>query len=810
MKKLDIFISKYETIRQVISSLFIYGCYDGVSIAKRTKMAKSNFDRAWKKIKLFWPGIREQRVELRKVASFPFDRYEKTENYLWRSYQIKSFLPQDINAYFIVLAYLQAMHEAGEDEGLDVSQMTTHIQIDLLDDELGEDSKQKDKRMYRMISDKLQDMARYGLLEKTAERPVKYRLANNILEELGMTGVDELLLVLPLIRANQPLATLAYSTEALVHAYSETVLGEDASPAPPIILRNVPQQQLLQDELVLTALTALEQQHKLLVYKWSHRANAKQRERKLVACLTPLKLIDDFSYGRQYLFGMDQVGSPYFCRLDRLADLELAADSFEAGAGQELLSLLDYTWGASLPNDYADRQPVLVEVEFLDTSEGKIWARLHQEHRQGHLQRLTENIILFTIKLYSPTELIPWLRSFGRAATVRSSLEHDLSERLQRSWMDTSQIYKYGFQTLQLEDQQSAYDEESSKAGPALAECGPQIFSEYRNFFYLRLQSIYNSIWTAGESFTPAKIEKHLLQGVDGKLRLPTEFAQQGHNIREFLLFREQDDGTLTPGIYPNEEEAPYSPPTSLPLLLTSLEKRYLKTWLRQGGLAFMPKSGTTLLRLLKDIPPFSFDQHILRRGPTRRQDRKNTKTILFLLNMIKQCQPISCQNHTPNGTKTGVCLPYKLMHYADGRYKLVGITPCAKTDQHPLGWRPILMLLNRLSHLRKAELSETADPQAILAQHQVADAIELRLQPRHNNDLERCFLLFCTYDKSGWQENDGSYRLNIRYYDFQEDKQDILRKILSLGPAVEVLAPLDLRKQVQHEAETAVLNAMA
>ena len=70
------------------------------------------------------------------------------------------------------------------------------------------------------------------------------------------------------------------------------------------------------------------------------------------------------------------------------------------------------------------------------------------------------------------------------------------------------------------------------------------------------------------------------------------------------------------------------------------------------------------------------------------------------------------------------------------------------------------------------------------------------------NNAIERCFSLFSSYDKESWREKgtdrgDDCYMLKIFYYQF--DSEEILHKILSLGPAAVVMEPLPLRQKVIH-----------
>ena len=59
-----------------------------------------------------------------------------------------------------------------------------------------------------------------------------------------------------------------------------------------------------------------------------------------------------------------------------------------------------------------------------------------------------------------------------------------------------------------------------------------------------------------------------------------------------------------------------------------------------------------------------------------------------------------------------------------------------------------------------------------------------------------RCFSLFSIYDKNARMEQDNTYLLTIRYYDLNHE--EIVQKIRSLGTAVTILAPEDMRQSMQ------------
>lgn len=72
----------------------------------------------------------------------------------------------------------------------------------------------------------------------------------------------------------------------------------------------------------------------------------------------------------------------------------------------------------------------------------------------------------------------------------------------------------------------------------------------------------------------------------------------------------------------------------------------------------------------------------------------------------------------------------------------------------------------------------------------------EISLSVRNTrNAVERCFALFGTYEKKARFQDDGTYLLTVEY--FKPDEEEILEKIFSLGAAVTVLSPKNIRERI-------------
>ena len=100
---------------------------------------------------------------------------------------------------------------------------------------------------------------------------------------------------------------------------------------------------------------------------------------------------------------------------------------------------------------------------------------------------------------------------------------------------------------------------------------------------------------------------------------------------------------------------------------------------------------------------------------------------------------------------------------------------------------------------LAKISITEekiSADVDGKLKKFYSENTAEISLSVKNTrNAVERCFALFGPFDKKTRFQEDGTYLLTISYCKFDED--EVLEKILSLGAAVTVLSPKNIREQI-------------
>lgn len=162
------------------------------------------------------------------------------------------------------------------------------------------------------------------------------------------------------------------------------------------------------------------------------------------------------------------------------------------------------------------------------------------------------------------------------------------------------------------------------------------------------------------------------------------------------------------------------------------------------------------------------------------------------LLQAIHQRQLI-CYIYRTRDDKTyreSTTLPWKLEYSAyDRRWWIILYDPAAD--------RMIKARLDNLKNIRlagPAKVSETCIKQAmdrLLAPSPVVIEVQQTM-----GALERCFLTFENQMFEQTQQlGNGRFRLAFRYYRF--DRNEILRRLLYLGPAVTLMEPMDLRAEL-------------
>jgi hypothetical protein len=250
-------------------------------------------------------------------------------------------------------------------------------------------------------------------------------------------------------------------------------------------------------------------------------------------------------------------------------------------------------------------------------------------------------------------------------------------------------------------------------------------------------------------------------------------------------LFRFKDDPDLPPGTDLQGMKARIKPPYpelgTIPLQMTSIEERWLRTFLDAPEAGFLlPEDLRRMLSdRLKDVTPF--DRSFWRRNQLAGddlQDETNLSCLRLITSALREPQLLQLGGNGEGQTLLPVRLRYNML---TNRYSLVAQTETGDfTRRH-------LHELKGLQAGKPLTKKQWEAAQKAYGDYCQSHRAYFHLQLKdEKNARERCYASFAAFDKKSYREQDGSYRLIISFYTF--DEADIVNRILALGSSVIVL----------------------
>ena len=269
-------------------------------------------------------------------------------------------------------------------------------------------------------------------------------------------------------------------------------------------------------------------------------------------------------------------------------------------------------------------------------------------------------------------------------------------------------------------------------------------------------------------------------------------FSESGLHLLPRLFSGEWDFLQEKNGTYRSKLQ---SSDTSLPL--TFLERSWLKALLcdRRIRLFWDEKQITELHVQLQDIAPLfhAGDFHIFDSAGDGDpyEDENYIRQFRRALSAIKENRPLFVEYERAKGRYTQfLFLPQQMLYSTkDDKFRIVG------KRLHSQNSKAIILNLARIREVSLIQNDNPAAPpkqSSRIEKHRVKIAIY-----KERNALERCMLQFASYDKQTvYDEEKGCHVCEISY-DIMEETELLIR-ILSFGPVVEVLGPERMRKQIR------------
>lgn len=211
---------------------------------------------------------------------------------------------------------------------------------------------------------------------------------------------------------------------------------------------------------------------------------------------------------------------------------------------------------------------------------------------------------------------------------------------------------------------------------------------------------------------------------------------------------------------------------------LTTLQKRWLKALLLDPRIAlFAPDAAG-----LEDVEPLyrpetfvRFDQYA---DGDPYGDEGYIRCFRTVLQAIREKRRLNIRFHSRTAARHWItCIPYRLEYSAkDDKFRLLAAG--TRRDN----------VIN-LARVEFCELLEEYDPDSFRLPEKNLHELVLLLHDERNG-LERVLLHFSHFEKETRKLGDQLYQINLRYD--QEDETELLIRVLSFGPVLEVKAPAE------------------
>lgn len=226
---------------------------------------------------------------------------------------------------------------------------------------------------------------------------------------------------------------------------------------------------------------------------------------------------------------------------------------------------------------------------------------------------------------------------------------------------------------------------------------------------------------------------------------------------------------------------------------LTTLQKRWLKALLSDPRIALFEPDPSGL----EDVEPLYkqgtfvlFDQYA---DGDPYSDPNYIACFHTVLRAIREKRKLRIRFHGHTGARHSFeCIPYRLEYSAkDDKFRLLAT-----------GKRRLNTI--NMARVRSCELLEEYEPQSVTLPQEHLEELTLLLHDERNA-LERVLLHFSHFEKETLKLDDRLYQIKLRYD--KDDETELLIRVLSFGPVLEVKAPAEfirlmrnrIRKQNQY-----------
>lgn len=427
----DLLIGEYERIRHILRDFYIFGCFTKEDYVKRTFISPSKYDQDQRKINSYLPDdfIIKKKRKRKTILFCRYNMYNDRDNYLANTFRCRNFSELDIKTYFYVLQNLNK-----KDMGLsELCEVINNIGYGEVNDYQRETMRRK-----LLKFEEAEYITRYG-----DEKRPKYKLKEDILKDLGNDEIEDICIMLELIKNKEilevPFLFLQKKLELYLYCNRNIKnVNKDFFLYKHNHLFNV-----LDNEILLELLKAIKNRKYVRLALVNNIENA-DNEQDIVFYVIPIKIIYDMVYGRQYLLGFSEKQKEFIIsRLDRIKKVDVC-QNIESDKLNDILkreSEEEKCWCTSNISNQINTN-VKIEFKFDEKQEIFILDRIKREGQNGKITKIEDGKYLFEIEVKDPGEMIPWIRSFGERARVIESGYFKIEEKIISDWEELLKKYE--------------------------------------------------------------------------------------------------------------------------------------------------------------------------------------------------------------------------------------------------------------------------------------------------------------------------------------------------------------------------------
>lgn len=300
-----------------------------------------------------------------------------------------------------------------------------------------------------------------------------------------------------------------------------------------------------------------------------------------------------------------------------------------------------------------------------------------------------------------------------------------------------------------------------------------ELLNEFKNEDFRTIRQLIN--YTLKDGYSLDEVKEYFNE--ISYFNKPDDFIDKLFDSKCFLL--KEDSNCILPIIDYDEN----SNECYVPILLTKMEKEYLKTMLEDELFSAMlgKELSSKLDKLLEGVNTLNFnDIFIYKDEYNSNYNLKILDKIKFITDSIVQEFPIDFNNNTYDGIRKSYS-KYMYRFLYNPINKLWQVTTYDEVQN-----RVILCTVYKLSDIKESKTtSNCLNTKELIEAKKVTTPLKIKLIDIWTS-VERCFRVFADYEVVPYYDSkNNTYYLEVYYYEFDTDQ--IIMEILSLGDAVVV-----------------------